>query len=343
MGVQLSDLTSPKPVEFQALMGKRIAVDAMNSLYQFLSIIRQPTGEPLRDRKGRVTSHLSGLLYRNANLMAYGILPIYVFDGKPPRLKGGVVEKRKEARDAAGKKWHRALKEGRLAEAKSYAMQSSRFTEEMLDDSKELLEYLGIPWVQAPAEGEAQAARMVIAGDAWAVGSQDYDSLLFGSPRLIRNLTISGKRKLPRKNIYVDVKPEIFYLKQTLEDLDITREQLVEVSILIGTDYNPGGIEGIGPKKAYAMIKEYGSAARAFEERGIEPGFDLEEIKELFLKHASTDDYTLEWRPPSMEKVLEFLCEERDFSRERVSKSIEKLETAYKESKSQASLDAWFS
>ena len=342
MGVQLSDLISPKPIEFQDLMGKRLAVDAMNSLYQFLSSIRQPTGEPLRDRKGRITSHLSGLLYRNANLLEYGIHPIYVFDGKPPRLKGSVVKKRKVARATAGKKWHRALEEGRLAEARSYAMQSSRFTEEMLSDSKELLGYLGIPWVQSPAEGEAQAAKMVIAGDAWAVGSQDYDSLLLGSPRLIRNLTISGKRKLPRKNIYVNVKPEIFHLKQTLEELDISLEQLVEVSILIGTDYNSGGVEGIGPKKAYALIKKYGSVSRAFKERNIEPNFDLEEIKELFLKHESTDDYTLEWRPPSIEQVLEFLCEERDFSRDRVKNVLEKLETAYKASKSQSSLDSWF-
>lgn len=343
MGVQLSDLTTSIPLDFQALMGKRIAIDAMNSLYQFLSIIRQPTGELLQDRKGRVTSHLSGLLYRNANLVGYGIFPIYVFDGKPPALKGRVVEKRKEARDAAGEKWRQALKEGRLVEAKTYAMQASRFTADMLADSKELLQLLGIPWVQAPSEGEAQAAKMVAAGDAWAVGSQDYDSLLFGSPRLIRNLTISGKRKLPRKNIYVDVKPEILYLDQTLKELGITREQLIEVSILIGTDFNPGGIEGIGPKKAYALIKEYSGASEALKAKGIEPGFNAEEIKELFLKPETVGDYSLQWRPPSREKVMAFLCDERDFSSERVQKALEKFETAHREFKSQASLDAWFS
>lgn len=343
MGVQLADLVSPKPIDFEALRGKKIAVDAMNSLYQFLSIIRQPTGEPLRDRTGRITSHLSGLLYRNANLVEYGIQPIYVFDGEPPKLKGTVVEKRKEAREAAGEKWQQALKEGRLVEAKSYAMQSSRFSEEMLEDSKKLLTYMGIPWVQAPSEGEAQAARMVLEGDAWAVGSQDYDALLFGSPRLVRNLTISGKRKLPRKNIYVNVKPEMFYLDSILEELGLTREQLIELSILIGTDYNPRGIEGIGPKKAYGLIKEYGSAAEALKDKGIEPKFDLEEIKELFLTHKTTMEYKLEWKRPEKDKVIEFLCKERDFSRERVNKAMGKLETFFSEARLQSSLDSWFS
>ncbi len=174
MGVNLSDIISPKSIELQSLNGKRIAIDAMNSLYQFLSIIRQPTGELLHDRKGRVTSHLSGLLYRNASLLESGIQPIYVFDGKPPALKNKVVRKRREIRELAGKKWIKAREEGRVSEARKYAMQSSRFTREMLSESKELLTCLGIPWVQAPAEGEAQAASMVISGDAWAVGSQDY-------------------------------------------------------------------------------------------------------------------------------------------------------------------------
>jgi flap endonuclease-1 len=343
MGVQLADLVSPKQVEFDALRGKKIAIDAMNSLYQFLSIIRQPTGEPLRDSRGRVTSHLSGLLYRNANLVEFGIKPIYVFDGEPPRLKGAVVEKRAEAREAAGERWQRALREGRLEEARVYAMQSSRFSEEMLSDAKKLLTYLGIPWVQAPSEGEAQAARMVLEGDAWAVGSQDYDSLLFGSPRLVRNLTISGKRKLPRKNVYVEVKPEVLSLDSVLEELGITREQLIELSILIGTDYNPGGVGGIGPKKALNLLREYGSAERALKDKGIEAKFDLAEIKELFLRHRTTSSYELEWKPPAGEKVIEFLCEERDFSRDRVKKALEKFETFFSKTRLQSSLDAWFS
>jgi flap endonuclease-1 len=343
MGVQLADLVFPGELDFEALRGKKIAIDAMNSLYQFLSIIRQPTGEPLRDRQGRVTSHLSGLLYRNVNLIEYGIKPIYVFDGKPPSLKGGVVEKRMEVRETAGKKWKQALQEGKLEEARVFAMQSSRFSDEMLQDAKKLLGFLGIPWVQAPSEGEAQAARMVREGDAWAVGSQDYDSLLFGSPRLIRNLTISGRRKLPRKNVYVEVKPVLLSLRSVLSELGISREQLIDLSILVGTDYNPGGIEGIGPKKALNLIQEYGSAEEAIREKGIEANFDLEAVKRLFLNPQTTSKYLLDWKAPKKEEVINFLCGERDFSVERVTKVLEKLEISFREAKQQSSLDSWFS
>jgi|TARA_B100001971_G_C18258024_1_gene583973 flap endonuclease-1 len=343
MGVNLSDIISPKPIELQSLNGKRIAIDAMNSLYQFLSIIRQPTGELLHDRKGRVTSHLSGLLYRNASLLESGIQPIYVFDGKPPALKNKVVRKRREVRELAGKKWIKAREEGRVSEARKYAMQSSRFTREMLSESKELLTCLGIPWVQAPAEGEAQAASMVISGDAWAVGSQDYDSVLLGAPRIIRNLNFSGRRKVPRKNIYTTVNLEILYLEDTLTELGINLEQLIEISILIGTDYNPKGVEGIGPKRAYSLIKKYGTVSNASKMCDMVLDFNLDNIKELFLNHDTTEDYILEWNPPSTKEVREFLCYERDFSIDRVNNTLKKFSFAYKEIKSQASLDNWFS
>ncbi|MBI4344403.1 MAG: flap endonuclease-1, partial [Euryarchaeota archaeon] len=239
MGVQLTDLLAPSSLEFEAMGGKRIAIDALNSLYQFLSIIRQPTGELLMDSRGRVTSHLSGLFYRNLNLLEFGIKPVYVFDGRPPRLKGRTTEVRREARERAAVEWRRALDEERYELAKTKAMQSASLNESMLSDSNELLGYLGIPCVQAPSEGEAQAAHMAMKGEVWAAGSQDYDSLLFGAPRLVRNLTISGKRKIPRRNAYVEVKPEILHLERVLKELEITREQLVDLAILIGTDYNP--------------------------------------------------------------------------------------------------------
>jgi len=340
MGVQLADLISPKPIEFEAMMGKKIAIDAMNSLYQFLSIIRQPTGELLSDSAGRVTSHLSGLFYRNVYFLEYGILPIYVFDGKPPLLKGEVVEKRSEIRETARERWKTALAEQRYEEAKLYAQQSSRIDEEMLLDSELLLEYIGIPCVQAPSEGEAQAAFIVLQGDAWAVGSQDYDSLLFGSPRLVRNLTISGRRKLPRRSAYTDIKPEIFYLEDALQNLGINREQLIEIGILIGTDYNPRGAEGIGPKKAYSLVKEFGSAKSALQQKNISVHFDVDEIKNIFLSHETTKEYKLEWKALNEEKLIEFLCEEHDFSQERVKNALEKLRKS-EEVKRQRSLDAW--
>jgi flap endonuclease-1 len=213
----------------------------------------------------------------------------------------------------------------------------------MLSESKELLTCLGIPWVQAPAEGEAQAASMVISGDAWAVGSQDYDSVLLGAPRIIRNLNFSGRRKVPRKNIYTTVNLEILYLEDTLTELGINLEQLIEISILIGTDYNPKGVEGIGPKRAYSLIKKYGTVSNASKMCDMVLDFNLDNIKELFLNHDTTEDYILEWNPPSTKEVREFLCYERDFSIDRVNNTLKKFSFAYKEIKSQASLDNWFS
>jgi len=341
MGVQLPELIKPRPIEFKALSGKKIAIDAMNSLYQFLSSIRQFTGEPLKDSRGRVTSHLSGLFYRNVNLIEYGISPVYIFDGKPPALKGMVVEKRSEIRRTAGEKWKVALKEERFEDARVYAQQASRLTDEMADDSKRLLGHMGIPCVQAPCEGESQAAFMAKRGDVWAAASQDYDSLLFGAPRLIRNLTISGKRKLPRKKLYVDVKPEIIYLEEVLKHLGITREQLVEIGIFIGTDYNPKGVAGLGPKKALDLIK-LKDAKSVILEKQIPVDFDIDEIKAMFMDYETTEDYRLEWRPPDTEKTMGFLCDEHDFSPERVEKGLQRLADKTAGAKSQESLDAWF-
>jgi len=342
MGVALQEILNPRPIEFRSLAGKKIAVDAMNSIYQFLSSIRQPTGEPLKDKRGRVTSHLTGLFYRNLNILEQGIMPVYIFDGKPPDLKFGVTKARSQIRANAHDKWKVALKEGRMEDARTYAQQSSKLTGEMIEDSKKLLGYMGMPWIQAPGEGEAQAAYMADENEVWAAASQDYDSLLFGAPRLIRNLTVSGKRKLPRKNIYVDVHPEIIHLGEVLKSLEITREQLVEIGILIGTDYNPKGVPGIGPKKALALIKEQKNVKSALGEKKLSIDFDLDTIKKLFLNFDTTTDYKLEWNPPDSEKTLSLLCDEHDFSHERVRKGLTRLNEKATDAKSQKSLDTWF-
>lgn len=340
MGVQLSGFFEPKNLDFKDLSGKKIAIDAYNAIYQFLSIIRQPTGEPLMDRNGNVTSHLSGLLYRNANLIDHGVMPLYVFDGKPPDLKKRVVMERIETRTKAERKWKEALSKGEIEEARVHAQASSRFSREMLADSKKLLEVLGIPFVQAPSEGEAQAAHMTLDGSVWAAGSQDYDSLLFGAKRLVRNITITGKRKLPRKKIYVSITPELID-SSMIGSKSLDRKGLIEISILIGTDYNPGGIEGIGPKKAFKIIKEAGSLERAVE-KGMIEDFEYAEIREFFLHPPVTDDYELRWSIPDMDGVIDFLCGERDFSRERVVKALEKISQGMEKKASQHNLDTWF-
>jgi len=338
MGINLSDIVAPEPRTLEDFSGKVLAIDAFNTLYQFLAIIRQPDGTPLMDRQGRVTSHLSGLIYRLSNFVAVGIKPVFVFDGEPPRLKARTLVARGEVKRRAEREWREAVEIGDLATARTKAMQTSRLTDEMVDQSKRLLDLLGLPWVQAPAEGEAQASAMARAGQAHAAASQDYDSLLFGSPRLVKNLAISGRRKLPRKDVYVDVQPEEISLDATLASLGLTREQLVDMGLLIGTDFNEG-VKGIGPKKALALIKKHGSLEPALAELGV----DIEskgEVREIFLKPNVLADVDIGFRDPDADGVRHMLCDEHDFSRDRIDAALEKFGTARAEQR-QRSLDSW--
>ncbi|WP_456366868.1 flap endonuclease-1 [Thermococcus sp.] len=338
MGVQIGELVPRKEIELENLYGKKIAVDAFNAMYQFLSTIRQRDGTPLMDSKGRITSHLSGFFYRTINLMEAGLKPAYVFDGKPPEFKEKELERRREVREEAEEKWYEALERGELEEAKKYAMRATRVNEQLINDAKTLLTLMGIPVVQAPSEGEAQAAYMAAKGSTYASASQDYDSLLFGAPRLVRNLTITGRRKLPGKNVYVEVRPELVVLKEVLERLGIDREKLIEMAILVGTDYNPGGIKGIGPKKALTIVKRSKDPLRKYSEQSA---VDLYAIKEFFLNPPVTDDYELRWREPDEEEILKFLCDEHDFSEERVKNGLERLKKAVKAGR-QRTLESWF-
>ena len=337
MGADIGDLLEEREeVELEYFAGKKIAIDAFNTLYQFISIIRQPDGTPLKDSQGRITSHLSGILYRVSNMIEVGIKPVFVFDGEPPEFKKAEIEERRKRRAEAEEKWAIALQTGEEY-AKKYAQAAARVDEYIVDSAKELLKYMGIPYVQAPSEGEAQAAYMAAKGDVEYTGSQDYDSLLFGGPRLARNLAITGKRKLPGKNIYIDVKPEVIDLKKNLEKLSITREQLVDIAILVGTDYNEG-IKGVGATKAYRYIKTYGNIFRALKALKVNIE-NVEEIRSFFLKPPVTDNYNVKFEEPDMEKIIEFLCEEHDFSKERVEKAAEKLKSA---KSSQTTLERWF-
>ncbi len=348
MGVNLRDLIPDKAKiiieDLRALRGKVIVIDGYNALYQFLTAIRQPDGTPLMDSQGRITSHLSGLFYRTINIMEHGIKPAYVFDGKPPEMKAKEIERRKKIKEDATKKYEEAIRKGDLEAARRYAMMAAKLTDEMVADAKKLLDAMGVPWVQAPAEGEAQAAYIASRGDAWASASQDYDSLLFGSPRLVRNLTITGRRKLPRKNVYIEIKPEVIELKKLLEALGITREQLIDIAIMLGTDYNPDGIKGIGPKKALQLIKAYGTIEKIIKLYKAEFPVPPEKIKQYFLNPPVTSDYKLEWREPDEKAIYEILVEEHDFNPERVKNAVQRLMKAYREhiKGRQMGLEAWF-
>jgi flap endonuclease-1 len=343
LGVNLRDLVPKTTVTLESLSGKSIAIDAYNALYQFLAIIRQPDGTPLKDSTGKVTSHLSGLFYRTANLIELGIKAAYVFDGVPPALKEVEIKRRAKVKEEALVKYEKALQEGKIEEARSYAQATSRLKDYMADDSKKLLTLMGIPWLQAPSEGEAQAAHLARKGDTNFCASQDYDSLLFGAPMLVRNVTISGRRKLPRKNVYIDVVPETVELNQVLKELGITREQLVDIGILIGTDFNPEGVKGMGPKTALKLIKEHGTLENALPHiKDAEFPVEPQRIREIFLTPKVRDDYRLEWRPPDEEGIINFMCRERDFSEDRVRKALEKMQAGLKKTKGKTTLEQFF-
>ncbi|MBA7490961.1 hypothetical protein ES702_01505 [subsurface metagenome] len=341
--MNLRDLVPKTTIDLKNLSGKSIAIDAYNALYQFLAIIRQPDGTPLKDSTGKVTSHLSGLFYRTANLVQMGIKPVYVFDGTPPALKEVEIKRRARIKEKALVHYERALKEGKIEEARTYAQATSRLQDYMTADSKRLLTQMGVPWIQAPSEGEAQAAYLAKKGDTDYCASQDYDSLLFGAPRLIRNVTISGRRKLPRKNVYIEVTPQIVELDQVLKQLNITHKQLIDVGILMGTDFNPDGIKGVGPKTAVKLIQQHGTLEKAAStlkhaEFPVEP----KRIREIFQHPKVTDNYHLTWKEPNVEGVVNFLCRERDFSEDRVRKALKKMIEGSKKAKGKVTLETFF-
>ncbi|MEM3064725.1 MAG: flap endonuclease-1 [Candidatus Nitrosotenuis sp.] len=340
MGLDLKGLTTKEKTRLESFSSKVIAIDAYNTIYQFLSIIRGPDGTLLSDSKGRVTSHLSGLFYRNVNFLSLGIKPVYVFDGKPPSLKAAEIERRRQIKKEATIKYEKALAEGNVEEMRKYAQQTTAMQDGMVDDAKHLLGLFGIPYVEAPSEGEATAAHMTQTGIAYASASQDYDSLLFGAKRLVKNFTNSGRRKLPNRNTYIEIEPEIIDLQKLLTELGVTREQLVDIGILIGTDFNPDGFERIGPKTALKMIKEFGRLEDIpqIQDKLIE--IDYNQIRKIFLEPKVVNVTELKFGTPNNAEIIKYLADERSFSRERIESSLTRLQKAT-ERRGQT-LEQWF-
>jgi flap endonuclease-1 len=324
----------------ESFAAKVVAIDAYNAIYQFLSIIRGPDGLPLTDYSGKVTSHISGLFYRNVNFLSLGIKPVYVFDGRPPSLKSAEIARRKQIKKDATIKYEKALGEGKYEEAKKFAQQTSILRDDMVEDSKRLLELFGIPYIQAPSEGEATAAQLTITGIAHASASQDFDSLLFGARKLVRNFTNSGKRKLPNRNTTIEIEPEIIDLGKTLSELGITREQLVDIGILIGTDFNPDGFERIGPKTALKVIKQYGKLEDIPQIQDKLADSDYKQIREIFLKPKVANVSELKFGKMDYQGVSNYLTKERNFSLERVETSLNRLKKSLE--KKSNTLEQWF-
>lgn len=341
MGIDLGDLVQKHETSLEALRGKRIAFDAWNILYQFLSNIRQPDGTPLKDGRGRVTSHLAGILYRTSNIVEAGIRPVFVFDGEPHPLKKETLVQRAVRRESATEAYEEALAAGDLETAYSKAQQTSRLTPSMAKDAMALLRALGVPVVQAPSEGEAQAAWMCSEGHVDAVCSQDFDALLFGAPVLVRNLTLSGRRKLPGKQVWAEVRPEEIRLQECLDGLDIDRATLIDIALLVGTDFHPG-IKGIGPKKALQWIRKEGglepllerlaadpdSADSAVERALLEQHEALAErdtVRAIFRDPPHADGHDLATGSVDADAVRRLMVEEHDFSEERVDGALKRF------------------
>ncbi|MEK6914724.1 MAG: flap endonuclease-1 [Nanoarchaeota archaeon] len=335
MGLQISEIIPKKDINFKELKGKTIAVDAFNAIYQFLTTIRQPDGTPLKDSKNNVTSHLSGLFYRNTNLILEGIKLIYVFDGKSPELKKKTLENRKEIKQLAKEKYEQALKEEDILSMGKYAKSDIYLDEKKINESKELLTAMGIAIIQAPGEGEAQASFLAQQPEIYAVASQDYDCLMFKAPKLIQNLSLSRKRKTPTG--FVDIQPQLIELKETLKELEINQEQLICLGIICGTDYNPGGIKGLGPKKSLKIVKEYKTKEEIFKAlkedekfKNYELNFDWKKIYEEIIDPDIDKNFKIEFSNIDKNKIKEILLK-YEFSDKRIDSQLEKLEELKKE------------
>ncbi len=343
MGVNLRDVLLAHPEEdIGVFEGRIMALDAYNAIYQFLSSIRQVDGTPLMDSQGRVTSHLSGVLYRTSSIMAKGVRMVFVFDGPPHPLKMDTLEARAEVKRKAQKAWEAALEAGDLEGARMKAQQTSRLDKAMVTEVKVLLDAMGVPWVDAPGDGEAQASHMSAKGDVWATASQDYDSLLYGSSLLVCNATLSGRRKLPGRGRreYVQVVPERVDLQENLRAMGLTREQLVDAVILVGTDFNPG-IKGVGPKTAIKLVKAHRDLEGALRSKGASVEH-ADEVRSIFLEPDTTDDYSTTFGKVDEDAALRLLVDDHQFSESRVRSALGKLAVPVVEPTQQRSLDVFF-
>ncbi|MCI4353268.1 MAG: flap structure-specific endonuclease [Thermoplasmata archaeon] len=321
MGLPLRDITHPTDIPWSALAGRTLAVDGNNMLYQFLATIRGGDGRPFTDRAGRVTAHLIGLLYRTTSWLEQQIRPVWVFDGRPPELKAGTLRTRFLAKERAQKAWDDALAAGDLATARKKAAQTSRLTQAMIGEATQVLAALGLPTVQAPSEGEAQGARMAASGTVWASASEDYDSLLFGTPRLVRGLGSRQSRGSARAAHLID-------RERLLAELGVSQEELILVGLLIGTDFNDGAT-GYGPKKALKLVQRHLGWAETLRTAGIEPG-EVEEAASIFRNPPVVEVPAPVFGEANEAELRRLLVTEHDFSEERVLAALHRVQAAPK-------------
>ncbi|HLC81562.1 MAG TPA: flap endonuclease-1 [Candidatus Nanoarchaeia archaeon] len=344
MGLKFKEIIVSKEISIAELNGKILAVDGMNILYQFLTTIRSADGSALTDSNGNVTSHLIGLFNRTTALMEQGLKLVFVFDGQPPEIKRKTWELRTKIKQQASLQLSQAKQLGNITEMKKFSSRTAVLTKGMVEEAEKVISALGLPIVKAPSEGEAQTAHMVKAGSAYASISQDYDNLIFGCPRLIKNLSITGKRKKAGTLSYQTVKPEMILLADVLKELQLDLDQLIFLAMLAGTDYNPGGIKGIGPKKALKLIKDKKNPESIFSEvnwNSQYPDLGWKELFKAIKEMPVTDNYRLEWKPPDAGKLTSLLVEQHEFNKERVNSKLEALQKEMKKY-SQKGLQGFF-
>lgn len=328
MGIAFKGLFVAKETSLESLSGKALAIDSYNMLYQFLTTIRSRDGSLFTDSNGAVTSHLIGLFSRVSSFANAGLDMAFVFDGKPPHLKKQESERRKAVRAEAEQKYTEALKKQDTEEMKKFASRSSRLSRDMVEEAKKLIFAFGMPVVDAPSEGEAQAAYIVKKGHAYASVSQDFDSLVHGTPKLVRDLSLTGRRKQAGRLSYSLVAPQEIDLEENLSRLGISQDQLIALAMLVGTDYNPGGIKGIGPMNALKMVKMHkNNFDSLFDAVKWPDHFDFawEDVFSIIKDMPVTDDYRMEWHEPDAEEIRRILVDGHDFSEERVESTLSKL------------------
>ncbi len=323
MGVNIRDIVKSREISIEEISGKVITVDALNWIVQFLSTIRLSDGSLLMDHNGNVTSHLNGLFFRITNLLSYNIIPWFIFDGKPPKFKWKTIQERNNMRMEAAQL---ANKIENPEERAIYLRRVIKVDDYIIDSSKKLLDLMGVPFFQAPSEGEAEAAYLNKNNKAYAVASQDYDTLIFGGIRLVRNLSITGRRKVQNKRVFVKINPEIIILDDVLKSLGLTQEQLVVIALLIGTDYNEG-VKGIGPKKALSIVKKE-DINKILSSYDFNTEYDIHEIFNFFI-NPEVEMTDMEKKSIKINELRHFLVDEHDFSLDRFNQSIQKFEGGY--------------
>jgi flap endonuclease-1 len=313
VGLPLKDLVTAQELPWDALAGRTLAVDGYNAVYQFLATIRQRDGQLFSDADGRVTSHLMGAFYRTTSLLEEGVLPVWVFDGKPPDLKAGTIRQRIARKEKAETQYQEALAAGDLSTARRKAAQTSHLTRPMVEELVGLLAAMGVPTVQAPSEGEAQAAVMSAQGVVWASASEDYDTLLFGAPRLVRGLAARGRSGTSPGAQFVE-------RSELLARLGIDGDELIALGIIVGTDFNAGAT-GFGPKKALKAVQEHLGFRATMEKVGIDVA-EAETVAEIFRHPVSAEVGTLSFGPVDEDALRKLLVEGHGFSEERVRAAV---------------------